>query len=107
MQENHYKLILIVALLACVLPAFMSFDVYQTIKKSDLAYNMPGATENTYRNCVLDMNTHMSAMHAYSLVNIVAYGLLLLMIVYMANRVLFAERELDSQRKKLQDLEVK
>jgi len=107
MQEKHYKLILIVSLLACVLPAFMGFDVYQKMKQTHVAYTMPGAAGNTNQNCVLDMNAHLTDMHAYSILNIVAYVVLLLLVVYTANRAHFAEKELELQGKKSQDIEVK
>jgi hypothetical protein len=53
------------------------------------------------------MDNRLADMHTYSILNIVAYIVLLLMIVYTANRALFAEKELESQRKKLQVIEVK
>lgn len=104
MQEKHYKLILIVALLACVLPAFMGFDLYKKIKQANIAIDMPGAAAV---NCEPVLDTHLADMFAYSILNIVAYVVLLLMIVYIANRALFAEKELEIQKKKLQDIGVK
>jgi len=107
MQEKHYKLILIIALLACIFPVFMAFDIYQKIKQSDVVYSIPGTTENTYYSYVLELDNRLADMHTYSILNIATYIVLLLLIVYNTNRAFFAEKDLESQRKKLQDIEVK
>jgi len=93
MQDSHYKLILIIALLACAIPSFFGYNSYVQVKEAretmqeTFLTNSP-AERSDFQEYVFDVK---DAIFIYVIFNTFALITLLLMIMYLANRAYFAE----------------
>ena len=97
MQDLHYKLILIIAMLACAVPSFLGYDSYQTVRDARIQMqetflaNEP-AELAVFQQYVFNVK---DAIFTYVMFNTLALMTLLLIIMYLANRTYFAEQAVE------------